>query len=137
MKTVSLTFFPQSAEAAKAVVAEIIKSGGEAHAFQADISVRSQVFGLVDEVIKRWGHLDILVNNSAIVLPWKTLEDETEEQVDRLLEVNYKGTLWGIQAAAKVLKSGGSIINISSIAARLGAPVRHQSPTSRYRGAHF
>jgi 3-oxoacyl-[acyl-carrier protein] reductase len=101
----------------------IKKSGGEAHAFQADVGVRSQVIGLVEAVVKRWGQLDILVNNSAIAL-LGNLEDETEERVDRLLAINYKGALWGIQAAAKLLKSGGSIINISSGAARVGLPVR-------------
>jgi meso-butanediol dehydrogenase/(S,S)-butanediol dehydrogenase/diacetyl reductase len=112
------------------VVEEIKKSNGEAHAFQADVSVRSQVFGLVDEVIKRWGQLDILINNSGFAVP-VTLEDETEEQVDQVLAVNYKGTLWGIQAASKVLKSGGSIVNISSTLARLGIPVQPKSCRER------
>jgi 3-oxoacyl-[acyl-carrier protein] reductase len=114
--------YVNGAEAAKAVVDEIERAGGRAHAFQADVAVRAQVFDLVDQVVKRWGRLDVLVNNSGVftVAP---LADVTEDDVDRLLAVNYKGTLWGIQAASTVLTSGGAIINLSSIGARLAAPV--------------
>jgi NAD(P)-dependent dehydrogenase (short-subunit alcohol dehydrogenase family) len=100
-------------------VEEINKAGGEAHAFHADVAIRDQVFGLVDKVVKRWGKLDVLVNNSAFSGPRGELVAETEEEVDRVLAVNYKGALWGIQAASKLLQDGGSIINISSAAARL------------------
>ncbi len=74
--------------------------------------------GLIDAAVERWGRVDILVNNSALIHDPTYLEKEQEEQIDRLFAVNYKGTLWGIQAAAKVLQPGGSIINISSIAPR-------------------
>jgi len=115
--------YANSAEAAKAVVAEIEQSGGKAHAFQADVSVRAQVFDLVDQVIKRWGRLDVFVNNSG-TFSAAPLADVAEDEVDRLLGVNYKGTLWGIQAASKVLPAGGSIVNVSSVTARVTLPVR-------------
>ncbi len=104
---------------------DIKRAGGDAHAFQADISKRDQVHGLVDAVISKWGQLNVFVNNAATFFEDEAmLEDEREDQIDQLFAVNYKGTLWGIQAAAKVLPSGGSIINISSIAARNPSPVR-------------
>ncbi len=115
--------YANSAEAAKAVVAEIEQSGGQAHAFQADVSVRTQVFDLVDQVVQRWGRLDVLVNNSG-TFSMAPLADVAEDEVDRLLAVNYKGTLWGIQAASKVLPNGGVIINLSSVTVRLALPVR-------------
>ncbi len=83
---------------------------------------------MVDAVIQKWGHVDIFVNNSGISGAVNLLENQIEKQVDRLVSVNYKGTLWGIQAAAKVLTSGGSIINISSITARTAMPVTRPTP---------
>jgi 3-oxoacyl-[acyl-carrier protein] reductase len=115
--------YVNGADAAQAVVAHIVDRGGQAHAFQADVAQRAQVFDLVDQVVKRWGRLDVLVNNSG-VLSVGLLADVTEEEVDRLLAVNFKGTLWGIQAASKALTSGGAIINVSSIAPRTAVPVR-------------
>jgi NAD(P)-dependent dehydrogenase (short-subunit alcohol dehydrogenase family) len=83
----------------------------------------NQVFDLVDQVVKRWGRLDVFVNNSGI-FSLAPLADVAEDEVDRLLGVNYKGTLWGIQAASKVLQSGGAIVNVSSVTSRLALPVR-------------
>jgi 3-oxoacyl-[acyl-carrier protein] reductase len=102
------------------VVKEIKAAGGEAHAFQAD---EEQIFRLVEEVVRHWGHLDILVNNAATPGVASAVEDVTEDVLENVLATNFKGPLWGIQAASKVLKSGGSIINITSIASR-GWPVR-------------
>ncbi len=117
----------QGADAANEVVNDIKKAGGDAHAFQADVSKRDDVYRLVDEAVKKWGRVDVFVNNSAVfgVAP---LEAETEEQVDFNFAVNYKGTLWGIQAASKVLQPGGSIINISSVVARVIYPVSELHP---------
>ncbi len=122
-----LTHSPsQGADAADEVVKQIKEAGGDAFAFQADVANREGVHGLIDAAVQRWGRVDILVNNSALIHDATYLEKEQEEQIDRLFAVNYKGTLWGIQAAAKVLQPGGSIINISSIAPRLVFPVRLQ-----------
>jgi NAD(P)-dependent dehydrogenase (short-subunit alcohol dehydrogenase family) len=114
----------QRADAAIAVVEEIIMAGGQAHAFQADVSVRSQVLALVDSVVDKWGRLDVLVNNSAISGKAGPIDELTEEEVDQLIATNYKSVIWGIQAASKVLPSGGSIINVSSISSRVCGPVR-------------
>jgi NAD(P)-dependent dehydrogenase (short-subunit alcohol dehydrogenase family) len=113
----------QRADAANAVVEEIVTAGGQAHAFQADVSVRSQVLALVDSVVDKWGRLDVLVNNSAISGQNRPIDELTEEEVDQLVATNYKSVIWGIQAASKVLPSGGSIINVSSAITRVCIPV--------------
>lgn len=113
----------QSSDAAATVVKEIKAAGGEAHAFQADVASKEQIFRLVEEVVRHWGRLDILVNNAATPGVASAVEDVTEDVLENVLATNFKGPLWGIQAASKVLKSGGSIINITSIASR-GWPVR-------------
>jgi 3-oxoacyl-[acyl-carrier protein] reductase len=112
----------QDGEAAKAVVAHIEKDGGEAFVFRADVAVQAEVEALVAAAVAKWGHLDVFVNNSAVSGTLTPIERETEAQVDLLTAINFKGTLWGIQAAAKVLQSGGSIINVSSRAATLAFP---------------
>jgi 3-oxoacyl-[acyl-carrier protein] reductase len=129
----------QSAEAAATVVKEIQATGGEAHAFQADVASKEQIFRLIDEVVHRWGRLDILVNNAATPGTASAVEDVAEDTVESVLATNFKGPLWGIQAASKVLKSGGSIVNITSVASR-GLPVRSGhcisllAPTDPQRG---
>jgi 3-oxoacyl-[acyl-carrier protein] reductase len=112
----------QDGEAAKAVVEHIEKAGGEAFVFRADVAVQAEVEALVAAAVDKWGHLDVFVNNSAVSGSPAPIERETEAQVDLITAVNFKGTLWGIQAAAKVLQSGGSIINVSSRAATLSFP---------------
>ncbi len=98
------------------------KAGGSAFVFRADVAVQAEVEALVAAAVDKWGHLDVFVNNSAVSGSPAPIERETEAQVDLLTAINFKGTLWGIQAAAKVLQSGGSIINVSSRAATLAFP---------------
>ncbi len=119
----------QGADAANEVVNDIKKAGGDAQAFQADVSKRDDVYRLVDEAVKKWGRVDVFVNNSAI-FGASPLEDATEEHIDSDFAINYKGTLWGIQAASKVLQPGGSIINMSSVLARITFPVSELLPSS-------
>jgi NAD(P)-dependent dehydrogenase (short-subunit alcohol dehydrogenase family) len=121
------------------VVADIVEAGGVAHPFRADVAARDQVFALVEEVIQRWGHIDIWVNNAAIATQPAPLDEIAEAELDRLLTVNFKGPLWGIQAAAKALASGGSIINVSSGVVRLAPPVcpASSSSLSSYHQPHL
>jgi len=96
--------------------------GGEALAFEMDVTVRAQIEEVVRQVLAKWGHLDILVNNAGIyeVLP---VEEITEEQWDRLLAVNLKGAFLCCQAVIPVMKRQGSgrIINMASSAGKSGA----------------
>ncbi len=96
--------------------------GGEALAFEMDVTVRAQIEEVVRQVLDKWGRVDILVNNAGIyeVLP---VEEITEEQWDRLLAVNLKGALLCCQAVIPVMKRQGSgrIINMASSAGKAGA----------------
>lgn len=95
--------------------------GGEALAFEMDVTVRVQIDNVVRQVVEKWGRLDILVNNAGIyeVLP---VEEITEAQWDRLLAVNLKGALLCCQAVIPVMKRQGSgrIINMASSAGKSG-----------------
>jgi len=99
------------------VVDEIKNSGGEAIAFKLDVSNKSEVDSVVSEIVKKFGQLDILINNAGIV-QFKPFLELSEEDWDRTIDINLKGEFLCAQAAAKVMKEqgGGTIINIASVA---------------------
>ncbi|KRM04042.1 acetoin(diacetyl)reductase [Liquorilactobacillus ghanensis DSM 18630] len=102
-----------------AKVAEaIVKSGHTAKAYQVDVADREAVFNLVDQVVSDLGNLAVYVNNAGIAFIASIIDSEPAE-IDRLFNVNLKGTYWGIQAAAKKFieqGTGGRIINAASLA---------------------
>ncbi len=104
------------------VVNEIKKKKGEAIAVVADISKQSDVNKLINETVKAFGRLDIMVNNAG-VLDMTPFTEITEEKWDFILDVNLKGVFLCSQAAAKQMikqNRGGKIVNIASIAALIG-----------------
>jgi len=100
------------------VVAEITGKGGTAIAVQGDVSKSKDINRVFEETKNAFGGLDILVNNAGIY--WVSpLENFTEEDYRRMFDVNVLGTLLASQAALKLFGGkGGSIINISSVAAK-------------------
>ncbi len=102
-------------EEAEKVAAEVKKMGREAMVIQADVSQSSQVKDMFEEVKKHWGKLDILVNNAGI-LKFAPFEEITEEDWDKILDVNLKGQFLCAHEAIKLMGKGSRIINIASIA---------------------
>jgi len=105
--------YASSKAGADKVVDEIYKAGGNAIAVHGDVSKAAEAQGIIDAAIKKYGRLDILVNNSG-VYEFGLIEAITEEQFHRHFNVNVLGLLLTTQAAAKHLGDGGSVINISS-----------------------
>jgi NAD(P)-dependent dehydrogenase (short-subunit alcohol dehydrogenase family) len=103
---------------AEATVDMIIKEGGIASTFQADVSRNSDCKAMVEAAVERYGRLDILDNNVGISVRADVLE-VTEEQWDRVMAVNVKSIVLAAKHAIPHMKraGGGSIINISSVAA--------------------
>ena len=101
--------------AAQQVAAGIVAKGGEAKATALDVSVRAQVDAMVQATLEQWGQIDILVNNAAY-FPISPFWEIAEEEWDRVLAVNLKGTFLCSQAVARhMMERGyGRIINISS-----------------------
>ncbi len=105
------------------VAAEVEARGQRALPVQMDMSDLQQVRRAMDEVVDRFGRLDILVNNTGIA-PTNLAIDVREEDFDRTLAINLKGTFFACQAAAKAMmrRKGGRIINMSSQAGFVALP---------------
>jgi 3-oxoacyl-[acyl-carrier protein] reductase len=91
---------------------------------KCDVSKHSEVKSLVDVSVKRFGRIDVLVNNAGIVY-FKSLLDTTEEEWDRTIDINLKGDFLFTKEVLQYMienKSGGIIVNVSSGAGRSGFP---------------
>jgi 3-oxoacyl-[acyl-carrier protein] reductase len=112
--------YAQSANEAGAVADEISKHGVEAAAFPCNVTQPAQVKQLVDDVVKRFGRLDILINDAAYnkSIPFPDLDALTTEEWSKIIDVNLTGPMHCIKAVAPVMqKQGrGRIVNIASIA---------------------
>lgn len=104
-----------------AVKNKIESSGGQCLALQGDISSSNQVNGLIRKTVEVYGSVDLLVNNAGIT-SHGTIEDATDELIDKILAVNLKGTIYTIRAAVPIMKKNcfGRIVNVSSIAGKRG-----------------
>ncbi|MBB6215560.1 3-oxoacyl-[acyl-carrier protein] reductase [Anaerosolibacter carboniphilus] len=98
------------------VAAKIKAAGGEAVGIAVNVTDRDQVDKMIGDAVDQYGRLDILVNNAGITADAK-LEKMTEEQWDRVIDVNLKGVFNCSQAAAKVMtgQGAGVILNASSV----------------------
>ena len=114
--------YAKDASAASAVVKAIELGGGKAIAIQADAADAEAVKGAVEKTVATFGRLDVLVNNAGTAIP-KTFEDTTLEDMNRVIDINVRGTLAATHAALKHMKSGGRIIMIgSAVGERVAAP---------------
>jgi 3-oxoacyl-[acyl-carrier protein] reductase len=111
----------KSSEKAQQVVVGIQARGGKALAVQADLSCVADARRLVADTVKQFNRLDILVNNAGKFMP-KPFEETTEEDFDGVMALNAKGPYFAMQEAAKVLKDGGRIVNISTGGTHLSFP---------------
>src|SRR5467141_3045723 len=105
--------YAKDASAASAVVKAIELDGGKAVAIQADAADVGAVKSAVEKTVATFGRLDVLVNNAGTAIP-KTFEATTLEEMDRMIDINLRGTLAATQEALKYMKSGGRIIMTGS-----------------------
>jgi glucose 1-dehydrogenase len=104
-------------EATEALEREVAKLGARAIGVEADISKVADLQKLVDTAVSKFGRLDIMINNAGIETRTSVLET-TEDQYERVMEVNLKSAFFGTQIAAKQMikqGEGGRIINITSV----------------------
>jgi 3-oxoacyl-[acyl-carrier protein] reductase len=105
--------YAQDAKSANNVVKAIESSGRMGFAVQADAADADAVKSAVNETAKRFGRIDVLVNNAGTAIP-KAFEDATLEEMNRVIDINIRGVLVATQAALKHMPDGGRIISIGS-----------------------
>ncbi|MEQ4720401.1 SDR family oxidoreductase [Nonomuraea sp. B19D2] len=109
--------YERSAEAAE----QVAKETG-AHAVQADLGGKEDLARLFSAAESRLPGLDILVNNAAAVLGQKLMAEITDEEYERVFAVNTRSVFLAMQWAARVMRDGGRIVNISTLNTQVPAP---------------
>ncbi len=105
-----------SGDGAAATAREIEAAGGQALARVTDVADPAAVSAMVAAAVDRWGGVDVLVNNAGVNIPG-LVHEVSDEVIDRTLDVNVKGQLYGCRAVIPVMlaRGGGSIVNIASV----------------------
>lgn len=123
-----ITYLNNRAQA-ETVAQHIIARGRQALCVQADVGIESDVINLFHQIDNRFGRLDALVNNAAI-LRQKSFRDTQVAELEKLFAVNVIGSFICAREAIKRMSkkdggNGGAIVNVSSIAARFGSPFEY------------
>lgn len=121
--------YARNADAAQAVVRRIRQAGGTAIAVQGDVAVEADVmamFAAVDQQLGDRGRLGALVNNAGVVDVPARVDEMSGERLRRMFDINVLGSFYCAREAVRRMSTrhggaGGSIVNVSSAAARLGA----------------
>ena len=110
-----------SKNAAEEVVKRIKEKGGEAISHKTDVSKLEEVSRMVEETNKRFGRIDILINNAGLNID-KYLMIMNEEEWDKVIDVNLKGTFNCSKAVSRIMigQRSGNIVNVASVSAISG-----------------
>jgi cyclopentanol dehydrogenase len=110
-------------ELGQATVADIRKNGGKADFLRLDVTSEADWNAAVGQIIERAGRIDVLINNAGILI-LKPVQDTTNEDWDRIFDVNARSVFIGTRAVIPFMQKAGkgNIVNISSIYGLVGAP---------------
>jgi len=116
--------------AADEVVRKIREGGGTAITVQADVADEAQVLAMFEKVDAKLGRLTALVNNAGVVDRTERVDGMSVARLKRMFDINVIGTMVCAREAVKRMSTryggaGGAIVNVSSVAARLGAPAQY------------
>jgi short-subunit dehydrogenase len=111
------------AERLEALAAELRRAGGEVVAVPCDVAERGSVEAAVRTALDRWGRVDLLVNSAGYVRH-VLFKDHEVDDIERMMRTNYLGTVWATKAVLPAMRARGRgwIVNVSSVAGKLGQP---------------
>lgn len=116
--------YHHSRQAAESVVSQIRSAGGAGISIHADVSKEAEVRGMIAQVEREFGRLDVLVNNAgwSTRVPHRNLDELTDDIWDRTFEINLRAVFYCIRAAVPLLRNqpGASIVNVASVAGSTG-----------------
>ncbi len=108
---------------AEEVLGRVKATGAQAILLQGDVLESGQCQGLVDETVKAFGRIDILINNAGALVQRVPIEEITDELFDNVVHLNVRSAMMCTAAAVKAMRQqgqGGVVINVTSVAARHG-----------------
>jgi NAD(P)-dependent dehydrogenase (short-subunit alcohol dehydrogenase family) len=120
-------------EAGEDVAREIEAAGGQAAYIHADVASEDDARAMVEAAVERFGGLHVLYNNAGVMLPDDGSVDSTDASVwDRTLDINVKGVAFGCKYGipAMIASGGGSIVNVASFVAWMGAATSQTAYTA-------
>jgi NAD(P)-dependent dehydrogenase (short-subunit alcohol dehydrogenase family) len=122
--------YASNRDAADRVVSSIVAGGGEAMAVQADVGNAAEIVSMFQAVDRHFGRLDGLVNNAGIVDQQQRIDEMSAERIERMMRINVTGSILCAAEAVRRMSTrhggkGGAIVNISSMAAKLGSPSQY------------
>ncbi|MXS82755.1 SDR family oxidoreductase [Nitrosomonas oligotropha] len=113
--------YVENKAAADKISAAIIEAGGECLAVQADVSDPAAVRRLFAEATGYFQHIDILVNNAGILV-FKEIAEISDDEFDRIVDINFKSVFYTLREAAQKLADHGRVVTVSSTVTRLMLP---------------
>ncbi len=122
--------YTRDGAAAEAVAAQVRAAGRRALVMQADVADEAQVLAMFARLDAEWGPLGGLVNNAGVVDVASRVDALSAARIQRMFAVNVFGTMWCAREAVKRMSTrhggrGGSIVNLSSVASKLGSPAQY------------
>lgn len=120
-------------EALNELVREITESGGLAYAAETDVTNREDVERLAETAINYFGRIDTWVNNAGVSV-YALFDKLADEEIKRIMDVNFMGTVYGLQVALPILRAngGGTVINIASVTGKRAIPLQSVYSASKY-----
>lgn len=116
--------YANSSTAADEVVSIVKKLGGEAVAIKANVSIVPEIVSLFDQAVAHFGELNIVCSNSGVVT-FGHVKDVTEEEYDRVMNINTRGQFFVAREAYKHLSVGGRLIMMGSITGQAKGVPKH------------
>ncbi|HKU00837.1 SDR family NAD(P)-dependent oxidoreductase [Paraburkholderia pallida] len=119
-----LVLADRDAEGLERLARTLLDTGAQVLAQRCDVTSEAEVQSVVAAAVRRFGRLDVGINNAGILLPMKSLAETTEADLDRSFAVNVKGVFFGMkhQILQMLAQDGGVILNVASLAGLSGAP---------------